>query len=72
MNKIIRQTIRGCGTLPHVGSHPGKLFILFLIIGFLGGLWPGLVFTCFFGTVYLLGAYNRAQASDFFAGKSDE
>lgn len=28
---IIRQIIRGCGTLPHVGDHPGTMLVILLV-----------------------------------------
>jgi hypothetical protein len=72
--KIIRQIIRGCGTLPHVGEHPGTdTLIVLLVLGMIGGSqkggWiGGLVglagMAIIIGPVYLYGAYGRACLSD--------
>lgn len=68
MRHIIRQTIRGCKTLPHVGEHPGTVtLILFLVFG---GLATKPSVLGIFGTalfllpLYLHGAYGRAELSD--------
>jgi hypothetical protein len=70
---IIKQTIRGCGTLPHVGDHPGTIFLwMFLVLGAIAGLDKGLVgglmgmviMGSFAVPLYLIGAYDRAQYSD--------
>lgn len=74
MIKIFKQTIRGIGTLPHVGEHPGTGMVIFLILitGLAGaqkGGWFGFMVASAFalivyGPMYLWGAYDRAQTSD--------
>lgn len=81
MRRIIRQCIRGCTTLPHVGEHPGTGMVLFLIgigcmIGHQGGQWfgamvCGLLFAAMFLPMYLYGAYSRAQLSDGLESRAD-
>lgn len=71
--KSLKQMLRGCTTLPHVGEHPGTacLFI-FILLGALAGRDGGLAgclggaafMTVFIGPIYLYGAYGRAQVSD--------
>lgn len=73
-SRVLDQCWRGCGTLPHVGSHPGTgvLVGLVCITGAAGAQAGGLVgFTaasiigvCIYGPMYLYGAYSRAQLSD--------
>jgi len=62
----MRQMYRGTGHLPHVGSHPGSLWIvIFAIMGALaGGIVGVAVMVGVFGPVYLWGAYDRANLSD--------
>jgi hypothetical protein len=77
--KFIRQIVRGCGTLPHVGSHPGTgtVFFLVLMCGLAGaskGSWRGaLVGAVFMATfmlpLYFYGAYDRANTSDEIEGR---
>jgi len=71
--KLLRQTLRGCTSLPHVGEHPGTLimFIFILMGGFAGakgGFWGFLggasFMALFIVPCYLVGAYSRAQYSD--------
>jgi hypothetical protein len=66
MMHILRQTIRGCGALPHLGDHPGTFVLLMLcILGALAGGWIGAgIMALVFGSMYLLGAYDRAEHSD--------
>jgi hypothetical protein len=74
MKRILRQTIRGCGALPYVGSHPGiGALLLFIGLGFcaaahrdgwLSGLFFAGCIAAAFGPLCLLGAYGRAQDSD--------
>jgi hypothetical protein len=71
--KVIRQIIRGCGTLPHVGSHPGTaILVMFVVFGPLCvtsagpaamAMDAGLMILMF-GPIYLWGAYDRAWISD--------
>ena len=65
--------IRGCGTMPYVGDHPGTEFLfLFLFIGAVAGAkggWYGalvgfLIMALFMLPIYLLGAAGRAKLSD--------
>ena len=71
--KFIKQTIRGCGTLPHFGSHPGTgWLILFIALGALAGRNGGIygilggagIMALGMGPLYLYGAYSRAVESD--------
>lgn len=70
---VIRQIVRGCTSLPHVGHHPGTaVMLIFALMGALSG-WDsgpyGVVFGAGFMMVctapfYLCGAYDRARLSD--------
>ena len=71
--RVIRQCIRGAGNLPHVGHHPGTLWVLLLIgIGTAQGALSGwahalfgfAIFAVSFGAIYFAGAYSRAELSD--------
>lgn len=57
---------RGCGSLPHVGAHPGTAFLLVMLAaGLLAGSLGGLAImgaVCL--PIYLLGAYERAVLSE--------
>lgn len=78
--RLIRQTIRGCRTLPHVGEHPGTAP---LVICLLLGAWAGAnggIYGCLRGVTimglfvvpcYLFGAYGRAQESDRMVRKGE-
>lgn len=68
------QCLRGCSDLPHVGSHPGTMWIIFMITagaaagaerGGVNGAIGGALFMAI-GLVpfYLAGAYYRAKDSD--------
>lgn len=80
--KIIRQIIRGCGTLPHVGEHPGTAFLfVFVLMGAAAGAshggWRGAIGGALFmgacmAPPYLYGAYDRAQVSDRIEGEMSE
>lgn len=71
---MIRSIIRGCGTLPHVGEHPGTAWlIVFILMGALAGAgrgsWRGavggaIIMAIFLLPVYFYGAYERARLSD--------
>jgi Na+(H+)/acetate symporter ActP len=72
--KTIRLIIRGCGSLPYMGHHPGTvmLFVFTVIAGLAGvekggiiGFFGGAAFMLIgFGPFYLYGAYARAKESD--------
>jgi prepilin signal peptidase PulO-like enzyme (type II secretory pathway) len=71
--KAIRHIIRGCGTLPHVGEHPGTVLIVaFIVIGAMAGAkggWQGALFgagvmAVVFVPMYLYGAYSRSVESE--------
>lgn len=71
--KVLRQIIRGCGTLPHVGEHPGTLLLFaFFLLGGAAGRNSGAVgivigasiMVIVFAPIYLWGAYERAKTSD--------
>lgn len=72
----LRQALRGCRTLPHLGPHPGTPWLILLVVvgglsGFVGrdpGLLPAIagagLMALVFGTLHLIGAVDRARASD--------
>lgn len=71
--RIIKQAARGCTDLPHVGPHPGTGILLFFItIGCAIGIQRGWIqaavcggaMLVLFGSMYLVGAYQRAEHSD--------
>jgi prepilin signal peptidase PulO-like enzyme (type II secretory pathway) len=77
--KTLRHIIRGCGTLPHVGEHPGTLLIVaFLLIGALAGSkggWQGAllgagVMAAVFVPMYLYGAYSRSVESEQYENRA--
>lgn len=73
MGDVMRQIVRGCGNLPHVGEHPGTIAVL-LFTGMgavagahrsvLGAFVGALLMAAVFGPMYLWGAYDRARISD--------
>lgn len=75
----LRQVIRGCGTLPHVGEHPGTgMLLIFILMGAAAGANGGLrgciggaaFMALFMVPIYLWGAFERAQDSDAIAAQS--
>lgn len=74
MMKRIKQTVRGCGYLPHCGEHPGTGVLFILVLGGaavagkaggLGGVVLGAaVMLLVYGPLYLYGAYTRAVEND--------
>lgn len=78
-NRLIKQIIRGCGDLPHVGTHPGTgiCIMLTIVTGIaashgesLIGLMAGCVLgAAVYGPMYLYGAYDRANISDSLSRK---
>lgn len=71
--RIARQIVRGCGALPHVGSHPGTGYVLALIGagavagregGWAGALVGAGIVAAFMVPMYLYGAFARAELSD--------
>lgn len=80
MSRVLRQVWRGCGTLPHVGEHPGTGFLLLLILtggaacwrgGLVGVLIGAGLMAAVMGPIYLCGAYSRAQLSDRLSRQRD-
>lgn len=79
---MIRQIIRGCRTLPHVGEHPGTWCVfMFVLIGALAGAerggWRGalggaIVMALFILPIYFYGAYDRAKISDRISAKDSK
>lgn len=77
--KVFRQMVRGLGSLPYVGSHPGVpvYFCMVFLSGFalytVGGGWTqslilsGMV-AATYGSVLLWGSYDRANLSDSLVG----
>jgi hypothetical protein len=71
---MLKSVIRGCGTLPYVGEHPGTGMVigLTLITGLAGASKGGLAGFFFgaglalviYGPMYFYGAYDRARISD--------
>lgn len=77
MPSVIRNVIRGCGTLPHVGEHPGwPMLVAMLALGGIAGvrnesmtapigLLIGLSITAAVAIpAFLVGAHQRAVTSD--------
>lgn len=71
--KALRHILRGCKSLPHVGSHPGTPVMLALVFGsFFAGLSKSLalgiiapcVMAVVMGPIYLVGSYERSKLSD--------
>lgn len=69
----ISHIVRGCGTLPNYGPHPGTGFILFLALmgaaagakgGWFGAVCGAGVMLAVFGPIYLAGAYSRSKEDD--------
>jgi len=65
--------VRGCGTMPHVGVHPGTGLVVMLILTGAAAGWKGGLVGCLIGAgimaagmvpIYLVGAYSRARLSD--------
>jgi hypothetical protein len=70
---MLKQIMRGCGMLPHVGEHPGTLLLfIFILMGAAAGVkggWAGAlggasIMAIVFVPMYLYGAYDRAKLSD--------
>lgn len=70
---FFRHLVRGCGTLPHCGEHPGTMWlVMFALMGAMAGAKGGLVgvlggagiMLAVFGTVYLVGAYDRSKTDE--------
>jgi hypothetical protein len=77
----LRQIVRGCGALPHVGSHPGTgMLIIFILLGAAAGVrggWRGALggaafMALFMVPMYLYGAYGRANDSDQLAAQGKD
>ena len=62
----IKMTLRGCGTLPHVGPHPGTCFVSLLIAvgALMGGYFGAAMMALVMLPLYLIGAYERSKASE--------
>ena len=61
MAETLRLIVRGLGTLPEYGPHPGiPTFFILAASGFLFGWFPGVVSTAIWGTALCWGAYDRA------------
>jgi hypothetical protein len=65
--------VRGCGTLPHCGEHPGTVFIFGFVLagaaagakgGILGALCGAGAMLAIFGPIYLCGAYERSKTDE--------
>jgi hypothetical protein len=75
---LFKHIVRGCGTLPHCGEHPGMipLFCCTLLGAAVGAQkgWAtalggaGIMFLIF-GSVYLCGAYDRSVMEERMARK---
>jgi hypothetical protein len=82
IKRIFGQTMRGCGYLPHVGEHPGTLWMIMFILfggmagvsrGGMYGMIGGLMFMALFVLpLYLWGAYDRANLSDNITKNEEE
>lgn len=71
--RTLRQVIRGCGTMPHVGNHPGTVWFAALVAvgalqgvnnGWIGAAIGGCLMFAAMGAIYFTGAYQRAGLSD--------
>ena len=70
MMKVIYQTIRGFGYLPHCGHHPGlEVLLIFLLMGgaagAINGGWKGFLvgssaMAAVMGPLAAIGAYDRS------------
>ena len=70
---FFRHIVRGCGTLPHCGEHPGTVFLFgFVLMGAAAGAnggWTGAlggagIMLVTFGSIYLCGAYDRSRTDE--------
>jgi len=70
---FFRHLVRGCGTLPHCGEHPGTMWlVMFALMGAMAGAKGGLVgvlggagiMLAVFGSAYLVGAYDRSKTDE--------
>jgi len=75
---LVRQVVRGCGNLPHVGSHPGTVWFAALVgvaclqglnHGMAGAALAGGMMFVAMGAIYFSGAYSRACLSDRLSAK---
>ncbi|WP_415907105.1 hypothetical protein [Oleiharenicola sp. Vm1] len=73
MVSFVGHVIRGCGTLPHCGSHPGTVFLALMVLmgaaagskgGALGMFGGAGVMLVFGGAFYLVGAYSRSKTDE--------
>lgn len=73
MMTALRQTLRGCRRLPHVGEHPGAAWLAGLILlggavgsgdGALAVAGGAAMMAAVMGPLFLFGAYQRAALSD--------
>jgi hypothetical protein len=73
--RTLKRTIRGCGDLPHCGSHPGTGFLFAFIIlaaiavsdkGWKASASGAVLMASFIAPVYLVGAHDRAVEEEFF------
>lgn len=69
----IQHVIRGCGTVPHCGEHPGTGFIFMMAAmglaagakgGWIGALGGAAIMLSWSLPLYLWGAYNRSRISE--------
>lgn len=80
MIHLLRHLVRGCGTLPHCGPHPGTEPLLMMLLfaaaagagraGGFGALAGFLFMFLFMGIPYLIGAYDRSRLDDRIRGSS--
>lgn len=73
MKTIMKQTIRGCGYLPYVGSHNASPMFFMTVAGFIAGsargfmssIIAGISMFVVFGFIFLYSAYDRAIFNDY-------
>jgi len=75
---FLKHIVRGCGALPHCGSHPGTGFLMMLALmgamagtrgGWLGAMLGAGAMLAFGGPIYLCGAYQRSKEEERAARK---
>ena len=73
MMPLLKQSLRGCRSLPHVGPHPGTAWLIGIVAlsgaaclsgGFIRAMLAAVLSLLVFGPIYLHGGYMRAKASD--------
>jgi hypothetical protein len=78
---FFRHIVRGCGTLPRCGEHPGTGFLIMFVFvsaaagaqrGWVGALGGAGIMLISFGSMYLVGAYERSKWDEEMSGSIDK